>query len=103
MNDTVDKNTLIYTLVASIPVGQVASYGQIARLAGYPNHARLVGHLLKAMPADSNIPWHRVVNSQGKISFAQGSEQYQTQYQKLQAEGVVFKNSRINLRQFGWL
>jgi len=67
----IDKETLIYTVIAGIPIGKVASYGQVAALAGYPQNSRLVGRLLKVMPNDSVIPWHRVVNSQGKISFPQ--------------------------------
>ena len=93
----VNKETVIYTIIASIPSGCVASYGQVAALAGYPNNARLVGRLLKEMPKDSTIPWHRVVNSQGKIAFAQGSALYQTQREKLLSEGVTFNNQRINM------
>jgi len=98
----VNKETVIYTIIASIPSGCVASYGQVAALAGYPNNARLVGRLLKEMPKDSAIPWHRVVNSQGKISFAQGSAQYQTQREKLLSEGVTFNNQRINMAKHRW-
>lgn len=61
----------------------VASYGQVAAPAGYLHNARLVGRLLKEMPKNSSISWHRVVNSQGKISFAKGSSQYQIQREKL--------------------
>jgi methylated-DNA-protein-cysteine methyltransferase related protein len=97
-----DKETLIYTVIAGIPTGRVASYGQVAALAGYPQNARLVGRLLKLMPHDSTIPWHRVVNSQGKIAFAIGSEQYNTQRQMLLAEGVVFSKERVNMRIYQW-
>ena len=98
----VNKETVIYTIIASIPSGCVASYGQVAALAGYPNNARLVGRLLKEMPKDSTIPWHRVVNSQGKIAFVQGSAQYQTQREKLLSEGVTFNNQRINMAKHRW-
>ncbi|WP_372761945.1 MGMT family protein [Pseudoalteromonas sp.] len=98
----IDKETLIYTVIAGIPTGRVASYGQVAALAGYPQNARLVGRLLKLMPHDSTIPWHRVVNSQGKIAFAIGSEQYNTQRQMLLAEGVVFSKERVNMRIYQW-
>lgn len=98
----IDKETLIYTVIASIPKGNVASYGQVAAIAGYPQNARLVGRLLKLMPHDSSIPWHRVVNSQGKISFPIGSAQYQTQRQKLLSEGVTFKNERVKMRSHQW-
>jgi|TARA_Y100000739_G_C20607898_1_gene466752 methylated-DNA-protein-cysteine methyltransferase-like protein len=98
----VNKETVIYTIIASIPKGCVVSYGQVAALAGYPNNARLVGRLLKEMPKDSTIPWHRVVNSQGKIAFAKGSAQYQTQREKLLSEDVTFNNQRINMAKHRW-
>ena len=98
----IDKHTVIYTIIASIPKGCVASYGQVAALAGYPNNARLVGRLLKEMPKGSTIPWYRVVNSQGKISFPEGSDKYQEQRQKLLLEGVNFKNNKVNMRECRW-
>lgn len=102
MNADIDKETLIYTVIAGIPIGKVASYGQVAALAGYPQNSRLVGRLLKVMPNDSVIPWHRVVNSQGKISFPAGSEKYQEQREKLLLEGVLFKNDKVNMRECRW-
>ncbi len=98
----VSKEDKIYTVMANIPLGCVASYGQVAAMAGLPNNARLVGRLLKLMPKDSSIPWHRVINSQGKISFAPGSLQYINQFQLLQSEGVVFKNGKVNMRIYRW-
>lgn len=102
MTDNIEKETLIYTIIANIPAGFVASYGQVATLAGYPQNSRLVGRLLKQMPEDSVIPWHRVVNSQGKISFPAGSDKYQEQRQKLLLEGVSFKNDKVNMRECRW-
>ncbi|MCK8133494.1 MGMT family protein [Pseudoalteromonas sp. 2CM28B] len=102
MTDNIDKETLIYTIIANIPEGFVASYGQVATLAGFPQNSRLVGRLLKQMPDDSVIPWHRVVNSQGKISFPAGSDKYQEQRQKLLLEGVSFKNDKVNMRECRW-
>ena len=99
----VDKETLIFTIIAGIPFGKVASYGQVARLAGYPQNSRLVGRLLKTMPDDSKIPWHRVVNSQGKISFAKGTEKHQEQREKLIGEGIVFKNNKIKMQHYQWI
>ncbi|CAM2827395.1 methylated-DNA--protein-cysteine methyltransferase [Pseudoalteromonas atlantica] len=103
MTDNIEKETLIYTIIANIPAGFVASYGQVATLAGFPQNSRLVGRLLKQMPDDSVIPWHRVVNSQGKISFPAGSDKYQEQRQKLLLEGVSFKNDKVNMRECRWL
>ena len=98
----IEKETLIYTVIAGIPAGKVASYGQVAALAGFPQNSRLVGRLLKIMPSDSIIPWHRVVNSRGKISFPVGSNKYQEQRQKLLSEGVLFKNDKVNMRECRW-
>ncbi|MCF7517832.1 MULTISPECIES: MGMT family protein [Pseudoalteromonas] len=96
------KEELIFTIIASIPSGKVASYGQVATLAGYPQNARLVGRLLKEMPSDSIIPWHRVVNSQGKISFPEGTSKHLEQRQKLISEGVSFNKAKINMRLHQW-
>lgn len=94
-------NQLIWQLVAAIPAGRVATYGQIARQAGYPRHARYVGQTLKSLPSGTELPWHRVVNARGELSFALHSAPYQLQRQRLEAEGVVFHKGRISLRQFG--
>ncbi|MFT7414267.1 MAG: methylated-DNA-protein-cysteine methyltransferase-like protein [Methylophagaceae bacterium] len=94
-------NEIIWQLVASIPKGSVATYGQIAKLAGYPGHARYVGATLKKLPAGSGLPWHRVVNAKGELSFPQGSTQYQKQKALLEAEGVTFKSFKLSLNRYG--
>ena len=88
----------VFTIVSSIPRGQVASYGQIARLAGMPSHARLVGRILSKLPAGTKLPWHRVVNSQGKITNP-GRDRQQ---KRLEKEGVTLINGKVNLRHYGW-
>lgn len=92
----------IWETVLRIPFGHVASYGQIADLAGLPGRARLVGKALAKTPEQLSIPWYRVINSQGKISFAAGSEQFAKQKGFLQQEGVVVFNGRIKLKEFQW-
>ncbi len=92
---------LIWQLVAAIPPGRVATYGQIARQAGYPRHARYVGQTLKNLPADTGLPWHRVINARGEPSFPKQSPAYRLQRERLEAEGVVFLNGRISLERFG--
>lgn len=92
----------ILQAVAAIPEGYVCNYGKVAELAGLPRHARLVGNVLKKLPAGSKIPWHRVLNSQGRLSFPEGSEPWQTQKERLEAEGVQFLNGKINLKRFLW-
>ncbi|HDY84823.1 hypothetical protein LCGC14_1500710 [marine sediment metagenome] len=98
--DKLDLNEIIWQVVASIPKGRVATYGHIARLAGYPNHARYVGTTLKKLPAGSAIPWHRIVNAKGELSFAENSAQYQKQKALLESEGVTFKTGKISLSKY---
>ena len=88
-------DSMIWQLVASIPRGRVATYGTIARMAGYPSHARMVGGILKKLPAKSKIPWYRVVNAQGKISFPVDSAAYLRQRQQLEDDGVAFRGDKI--------
>jgi methylated-DNA-protein-cysteine methyltransferase-like protein len=85
----------IWQVVAMIPEGRVASYGQIAALAGMPRHARLVGRTLRELPKGSKLPWHRVVNASLKISQRPGSGGHLTQKRRLVAEGVEFVGERI--------
>ena len=97
-----NKDEIIWQVLASIPPGTVATYGQLANLAGCPNHARYVGFTLKNMPDNTQLPWHRVVNAQGRLSFPVGSEAYARQRALLESEGVVFRNGRISLKSYGW-
>jgi methylated-DNA-protein-cysteine methyltransferase-like protein len=94
---------IIWQIVASIPKGKVATYGQIAKAAGYPGHARYVGSTLKNLPKDTKLPWHRVINSQGRISFPINSSAYNKQKSRLEAEGVVFNNETLCLKKFSSL
>ncbi|PCH85182.1 MAG: cysteine methyltransferase [Piscirickettsiaceae bacterium] len=92
----------IWAIVSSIPKGGVLTYGQVATKSGLPRRARLVGVALRLAPSSMNLPWHRVVNAQGKISFPPDSEKYKCQQQRLQEEGVVFMSGAINLDCYGW-
>ena len=92
-----------YQIIALIPHGRVATYGQIAKLAGLPKHARHVGMALKKMDDDAKLPWHRVINSQGQISLSKENEVGQNiQIQKLLEEGVAVVGAKVNLKQFQW-
>lgn len=94
---------MILATVVLIPHGKVASYGQIAALSGLPKHARLVGRVLSKMDADSEVPWHRVINSQGKISLSRlDNSGYNEQQARLLSEGVTINNGKISFKQFGW-
>jgi len=88
----------IWRAVAAIPRGEVASYGGIARRAGAPRRARLVGHALKVAPASLKLPWHRVLNAQGRISLPAGSKAHRMQRRLLEEEGVVFRNGKVDLK-----
>lgn len=101
MQDFSLKQT-IWQVVAAIPAGNVATYGQVARLAGYPNHARYVGTTMKSLPRDTRLPWHRVVNSKGELSFPFNSEPWRKQKSRLEQEGVVFSGKGFSLKQYQW-
>jgi methylated-DNA-protein-cysteine methyltransferase-like protein len=93
----------IYAVVCRIPYGKVATYGQVARLAGLPRQARQVGYALSALHAPQ-VPWHRVVNAQGRISCRSGDgEPDPVQRLRLESEGVEFdRQGRIPLARFLW-
>ncbi|MDF2183113.1 MGMT family protein [Neptuniibacter sp. CAU 1671] len=92
----------IWQIVSLIPAGRVATYGQIAALAGFPKQARAVGRCLSRLPEDSQLPWHRVINAQGRISFADLTPAFIEQSQRLRAEGVQVEQGRIRLREYQW-
>ena len=103
MKDSNELHRQILEVIALIPYGKVATYGQIAKLAGIPKHARLVGYVLKHLDQESRIPWHRVINSQGKISVMRINEKGDNIQQQLLAdEGIYLLNNRINLKVFNW-
>lgn len=92
----------ILDIVQQIPVGKVATYGQIATIAGTQN-PHLVGFALATLKEGTDIPWFRVINSKGKISFPEQSDGFKIQYSLLKSEGIIFDvKNQINLKQFGW-
>ncbi len=93
----------IYKVVTKIPRGRVATYGQVAAVAGIPGQPRQVGYALNALPDGRSIPWHRVINAKGQISKRLESWCEQTQRELLECEGIAFDaNGRVSLSQFGW-
>ena len=91
----------IHAVVSRIPKGRIATYGQVAQIAGIPRQARLVGYALHALPAKTRVPWHRVVNAQGAISTPPRSAVKQRRL--LESEGVKFDaRDRISLDSFQW-
>ena len=93
----------IHRIVSRIPRGRVATYGQIADLAGIPGQARRVGYALSALPKGTEIPWQRVVNAKGQISLRAQSGSESVQKKLLRAEGVLFDRSGcILMERFQW-
>ena len=98
----VNKRERIWQVVSRIPRGKVATYGQVARLADLPGYARYVGYTMKTLPSDSKMPWFRVVNSKGQLSFPKHSVRYRAQQEKLEAEGIVFSEGKFCLQTYQW-
>ena len=84
----------ILAAVRAIPRGQVAGYGEVARRAGLPGRARLAARVLSENE-DPKLPWHRVLRSDGRIAFPEGSKAYREQSQRLRAEGVKVEGGRV--------
>mgnify|MGYP001029141581 FL=1 len=101
MQNEPDIDHRIWQVVALIPEGTVATYGDIAQQAGMPGAARRVGLALKRLPKETTIPWHRIINAQGRISFPKGSASKYTQQERLEAEGVRFKtNGTLEIKRY---
>lgn len=93
----------IYAVVRRIPRGRVATYGQVAELAGLAGHARQVGYALHALPAGTAVPWHRVLNARGSLSPRHEPGAELTQRLLLEREGVRFDaRGRVNLTRVRW-
>jgi len=93
----------IYAVVRRIPRGRVATYGQVAELAGLPGHARQVGYALHALREEHDLPWHRVINAQGRVSERSAPGWDDVQRQLLEREGIRFDVSgRMQLADHRW-
>ena len=92
---------LICDVILRVPQGKVATYGQIADLAGLPRHARMVARALREAPADGVLPWYRILGAGGRIRIPdpRGAA---LQRELLEAEGVQVAGLRVDLRRFGW-
>ncbi len=89
-------------VIQGIPRGHVLTYGEVARLAGAGGSARRVSMAMRYAPKGVKLPWHRVINAQGKISFPPEHPHYLEQKHRLEDEGVKFKNGLIDLERFGY-
>ena len=92
----------VWQVVEGIPRGHVLTYGEVARLAGMSGAARRVSQALRRAPKDRILPWHRVVNAQGMISFPADSSGFREQKALLEQEGVLFLKGKIDLKRFGY-
>lgn len=101
--DITDKQKVWMTLNL-IPEGYVVTYGQLAELSGLSRqYARVIGTVLSQLPQGSHLPWHRVVNHKGMLSFAPATPRYKEQRQRLEKEGIEFKNEKIAFSRFQWI
>ena len=94
----------VCAVIRRIPKGWVATYGQVAALAGLPRRARLVGHILQHLDPATDIPWHRVVNAKGEVSYSLSRNGGDVLQQRLlEKEGIEFdRRNRFNLERFRW-
>lgn len=102
VNEPTAFSKAVIRLIQQIPKGKVATYGQIAELAGKSHGARGVAWLLSSSTIKHDLPWHRVINSKGMISFPEMSESYLRQKKLLEKEGLTFENGKISLKLFLW-
>lgn len=100
--ETEKRMESIRATVCGIPKGTVASYGQVAAIAGLPRGARQVGYALKHLPDRSGVPWHRVVTASGRLAFEPGSRSYRRQVRALGEENVPVLGGRVDMQQYGW-
>lgn len=101
--ETLEFNIRIYKFVKLIPKGKVATYSQLAMLAGKPNGARLAGRAMKNTPTELDLPCHRVVSATGMTAPDYVFESKKHQRSMLEAEGIIFKaNGLINMRICKW-
>jgi methylated-DNA-protein-cysteine methyltransferase-like protein len=96
------RNERIWATIRDIPQGCVASYGQIAEIAGVPRGARQVGYALRHLPRGHDVPWYRVIRSSGRIAFEKGSDAFNEQSKRLMMEDVAILEGRIDMQKYRW-
>ena len=92
----------IYETIRDIPRGKVASYGQVAEIAGIPRGARLVGWALRQLPRGHDVPWHRVITASGRIAFDSGTQPFRKQRSLLMQDDVVVIAGRVDMQKYRW-
>ena len=96
------RNERIWSTIRDIPPGCVASYGQIAEIAGIRRGARQVGYALRQLPRGHDVPWFRVITASGKIAFEHGSDAFNEQAKRLMMEDVAILKGRIDMKKYRW-
>ncbi|MDA0679890.1 MAG: MGMT family protein [Proteobacteria bacterium] len=99
---TEKRNERIWATICDIPEGSVASYGQIAEIAGIPRGARQVGYALRHLPKGSKVPWYRVIQASGNIALKVGTRAFNEQCKRLMMEDVAILNGRIDMKKYRW-
>jgi methylated-DNA-protein-cysteine methyltransferase-like protein len=100
--DRIARMHRIWETIAEIPSGKVASYGQVAEIAGIPRGARQVGYALRHLPDGHELPWHRVLQVSGRIAFDKDSRAYKEQRKRLMMEDVAVISGKVNMQQYRW-
>ena len=99
---TQKRNERIWSTIRDIPSGAVASYGQIAEIAGVRRGARQVGYALRHLPRGHDVPWFRVITASGKIAFEHGSDAFNEQAKRLMMEDVAILKGRVDMKKYRW-
>lgn len=89
----------VLLVLSEIPYGNCIAYGELARQSGFPGYGRQVGQLMKKLPKDTKLPWHRVVNAQRRISFAENTDGYLRQKEKLEKEGWTIVGNKLTVNK----
>jgi len=100
--DRLTRMRRIWNTILDIPPGRVASYGQVAEIAGIPRGARQTAYALRHVPEDMQLPWYRVITASGKIAFEKGSASFREQRDRLRAEGVAVNAGKVDMEKFRW-
>jgi methylated-DNA-protein-cysteine methyltransferase-like protein len=99
---TQKRNERIWQTICEVPEGCVASYGQIAEIAGIPRGARQVGYALRHLPPGLEVPWYRIITSSGRIAFERGTRPYKEQVKRLKMDGVAVLGGRVDMKLHQW-
>lgn len=100
--DRIERMHRIWDTIRDVPRGCVASYGQIAEIAGIPRGARQVGYALRHLPDGYDVPWHRIITASGKIAFEKGSPSYRKQAERLMNEEIAVVAGRVDMGKYRW-